>query len=480
MLRRAVAQREPSHGGLLGSPEELKTAVIFCILAAIHGVLGVVLNRNGPVVLLHGIVTVAVSIWVALRGNLRATMVALAYVTGCEVYWRLARAPLPWEFGKYATLGIVLAYIAPRPKLLQSVGGWLYFLPLLPSAIVEASAAGWDEASDHIRFHMSGPLSMAVLMVLFSRLRPSKDDVLAAFRAVAISTSSIIAVCFTSVIKLQASDFANVASREASGRMGPNQVSGALSLALVCCVLHILMTGTRLNVLSIALGVVAGGAAVQGAFTFSRGGVYIAALVIAAVIARLWLTGRSTKGLAVLTVGGGVFVVGLVTYLNAFTDGRFSERFSNTSTTGRWEILLADLVAWFENPLFGTGPGLADEYHRRSLGIHVTAHTEYTRMLAEHGVFGLLSLVALGLIVYVQLTRERSELNNMVRFVGWWGIGILSIYGFRTVSAAWAVALGMGGPILESRFGDARPAKRRVRADLPEQPSASGPRRVPA
>ena len=56
---------------------------------------------------------------------------------------------------------------------------------------------------------------------------------------------------------------------------------------------------------------------------------------------------------------------------------------------------MADLQIFAENPLFGLGPGTAMIERDRISGIGI-AHTEFTRLLSDHGSLGL---VAMGLLV---------------------------------------------------------------------------------
>jgi len=94
--------------------------------------------------------------------------------------------------------------------------------------------------------------------------------------------------------------------------------------------------------------------------------------------------------------------------LDAFTGGALSTRFQNTSSTGRDQIAQADLQIWDENPIFGVGPGESKIehalYYRR-----IATHTEYTRLLAEHGLFGLAS----GLLLIIMAAQSFGHIRKM-------------------------------------------------------------------
>jgi O-antigen ligase len=66
----------------------------------------------------------------------------------------------------------------------------------------------------------------------------------------------------------------------------------------------------------------------------------------------------------------------------------------NTTSSNRVKLARFDLEIFEENPVLGVGPGRAQAI-RGEMGHLSAAHTEYTRMLAEHGILGLISIVLL-------------------------------------------------------------------------------------
>ncbi len=134
----------------------------------------------------------------------------------------------------------------------------------------------------------------------------------------------------------------------------------------------------------------------QGLLTFSRGGIYSFVLALAVFGLHLMNTPRA-RGRLLLIFGlfGVILVAGIYPLLDDFTGGSLSERFSDTDTTGRLEAAQVDLRAFSENLFVGVGVGQSNEYHITYLGHSLAAHTEYTRLLAEHGLFGVLALLVL-------------------------------------------------------------------------------------
>ena len=88
------------------------------------------------------------------------------------------------------------------------------------------------------------------------------------------------------------------------------------------------------------------------------------------------------------------------------TEGAISQRYGISGGTygqrmvldlsGRAEIYKIDLAIFQDYLLSGVGPGNATQLrHIYGYGKIISAHTEFSRMLAEHGLLGLFSLLFL-------------------------------------------------------------------------------------
>jgi O-antigen ligase len=148
----------------------------------------------------------------------------------------------------------------------------------------------------------------------------------------------------------------------------------------------------------------------RGLITFSRGGMIGPLIILLLLI--VYFTFSNSKfrktirqqWLAVLILGLILYVVSL--YTNNQTSGVLFERYAGIKdgetielekySSGRSKILEIDFAIFLDNPLFGIGPG-AGNYIREEYGYsgHVNAHIEYSRLLAEHGIFGIISLFIL-------------------------------------------------------------------------------------
>ena len=114
------------------------------------------------------------------------------------------------------------------------------------------------------------------------------------------------------------------------------------------------------------------------------------------------------KRIYMILKGIGLLIVALITWYSivSITDGVLSQRYGLGQTsfgekfildlTGRALIYEIDLNIFFDHILTGVGPGQAKDLRQvYGYGKRVAAHTEYSRMLAEHGILGLFSLFIL-------------------------------------------------------------------------------------
>jgi hypothetical protein len=135
----------------------------------------------------------------------------------------------------------------------------------------------------------------------------------------------------------------------------------------------------------------------------------------------------------------------LVPWMDNFTEGTIITRFKDLNPTGRDKIALLDIQLWMDNPLFGSGPG-GGAYHR-STQLTSAAHTEFTRMLGEHGIFGLISLI-LYLVMAIKSFKNATSIGSKALvsvFIIWSTLSMLHI-AMRLVAPAFI--FGLAGALL--------------------------------
>jgi hypothetical protein len=382
---------------------------------AAHVPLALLLPKHSAPLMWHARLVFLLGVALALTSRRweRVACVA-AYICGAEVYWRMRRADVPWEFAKYAIVLIFAIAIIRFGRFQKTIVPAAYFLLLLPSAALTVLGLPAEDARDVLSFNMSGPLSLAVCAMFFFSIRVSKRELKWILTCVTAPTVAIATVATVSLEKAQQyfdPEFGNQANRAASGGFGPNQVSAILGLGILC-VFFILVIGVANTIASASLALLTLFLVRQCAITFSRGGLWMAGagiLSAAFYLARDKRTRLRLMGVAVVVIPLLVFVVW--PRLEAMTGGKIGDRFANTDSTGRDLLVQGDLLTWSENPVLGAGPGMGGK--NRLKYFHVaTAHTEYSRMLAEHGLLGLIALGLIGLMAFRNVWYAPTRLDK--------------------------------------------------------------------
>ena len=108
-------------------------------------------------------------------------------------------------------------------------------------------------------------------------------------------------------------------------------------------------------------------------------------------------------------------------YNNQDAAGRFKE----SKMSGREDIMETDLKFFYDNPVFGVGPGIGGMLRDEEGLTGVQAHSEPTRLLAEHGSFGLIILLLLVFVPIIKYFRFRQFHHiYFLPFLIFWGLTI--------------------------------------------------------
>jgi hypothetical protein len=382
-----------------------------------HAVYGLLLVRSAGFATLHAIATFAVALWFALTSTMRRVALVCAYMAGSEILWRMGHARLPWEFVKYAIALVMVITLARVPRLRWDWMSVFYFALLIPSTLLSFFEQDFFFAREQVSFNLSGPLLLCIATWFFAYLRPSRADLQRFAVAVLAPVVSLGLIAMTKAASLDDLSFTDASNFQMSAGYGPNQVSTVLGFGVLLSVLLVLLVerGNRERLLYSLVALLLG---VQSALTFSRGGLFAA--IGALLLASPFLVTGARNRVAMLV--GAVMVVGAVEFvilpkLDAFTGGALSVRFQDTNPTGRDVLVRTELDTFLEHPLFGTGPAALDEYG----SLMSSTHTEFTRLLAQHGIFGALALLMMLLLAWRDLVTQESSAGRAIAsaFVAW-------------------------------------------------------------
>lgn len=434
-----------------GGREEVAAAVgldrtaIWFLLAHIPA--GVVVSRFALAGTVHAILCAMFGLWCAAsRQRLNLLLCCLGYIAGAEVIWRLAGASPVYEFGKYATIGLCTVALVVRGSVPQRAGITLLLLSfLLPSSLLTLDQVPWDEARRLLSFNLSGPIAIAISAAVFASARITRTDRVRILVAALAPVLGLAAVTLVATATATDLEFTSTANKATSGGFGPNQVANTLGfgtlVALILVVGFITKLRDQVGLLAAALWFMA-----ASALTFSRGGLYSAAA--AALVFALFALRSGAARLRFVVAASVVGVVAafvIFPALDDFTGGKLSERFESTDTTGRDEIAQAEIQVWLDNFVFGIGPGMGAGYRGESVG-STLAHTEYTRLLSEHGLFGLATILVLVVLCAVAtLERSAAPTRAVSAAMSVWALTIMLHSALRLVGPAFAIGFACAG-----------------------------------
>lgn len=440
-LRRAVGSR-----ALLADAANEQVWKAAAALAAVHVVLAIVMKQYAIVATMHAWGTLTLGLVWALRGKPTLRLACLgSYVAGCDVLWRMTHAVAFWEMGKYVLIAMFLLAMQSQRQIRRTSFPVGYFALFLPAALLTVEALDFGLMRRQVSFNLSGPLALAVSAAYFSRMRLSHGDVTRLLVSFLVPVAGVWAIVFTGIVTANKLTFATESSSALSGGFGPNQVSSILGCgALVAFLLALFCTrkwdrASRAILLALALTL-----GTQSALTFSRSGLYLAVASGAIACA---LAVRDARRRATLLVAGVViyavaaFVI--VPRVDAFTQGQLGKRFGEANTTGRVDLMKADLLVWRDHFLLGVGPGMAATERMKYWGDHsLAAHSEVTRTLSEHGLLGLIALCWMGWSICCNgFAIRRPDTRAMVLGVAAFSVLLLAGNSMRIVLASFAIGL---------------------------------------
>jgi len=164
--------------------------------------------------------------------------------------------------------------------------------------------------------------------------------------------------------------------------------------------------------------------------TFSRGGMLTAVIMLFILILVTYLKinykGRVKLNYLIIFVVAAM--LGIWTYSSIETGGLIEKRYANQDAagrvkesqfTGREKILSTELEYFLENPVFGIGVAKGVELRKESTGNVILSHNEISRMLAEHGSFGIMALLIL-LFTPLILYLDNKDHIYLVCFLIFW------------------------------------------------------------
>ena len=363
----------------------------------------------------------------------------LAYFTSFEILARMAKtSPLiPWDMGKFLLFFLLLTGVVASRKTGKT--GALLIALLIPAVLYDLS--GQVTFSD-LRFNLMGPISIGLAVWFFVGQRFTAVGLGRVLLLMLLPLVSALSFTLFRSPDLSSYEFDLTGNAAITGGFGPNQVSTAFGLGMFLSFYmwlnRMTLTGRRWLDLAIVLAFT-----FQGLFSFSRGGLLGGILGIVIVL-YFAFSGQARTRISRLVINrirryalpALLFLLLAVYAANIITDGKLLLRYQgetpgtlagtrektiNTLTTDRVAVMQGDMALFTDNMAFGVGAGASKYLRPYRPGL--VAHTETTRLLAEHGLLGavyMLCVIYLVICVY-RKSNDRPYRGLLLGFIliGW-------------------------------------------------------------
>ncbi len=426
----------------------------YTVLVILHVLIGVSVFLVPFFSKLYALAIVLVGFYILIKNknaNNEALYVA-AYVVGAEVVLRMTEGNFGEQFAKYVVMGSLILGMFYKGFSKNATPYWIFLLLLLPGIILGMFTLNFEtDIRKAITFNIIGPVCLAVSAIYCYRRKITLSELMGVMHALAfpILTTVTYMYLYTPSIKdVVTNTESNFAT---SGGFGPNQVSTILGLGifLFFTKIMILSKNRKQQILDVfILGIIT----FRGIVTFSRGGIIAGGVMILLLLGVLFLTTKSTArskimGFVVIAV---LLLIGIWTYSSIQTGGLIDKRYANedargrvkkSKLTGRERLIESELQMFLDNPILGIGVGKNKEYREETTGIVAASHNEISRMLAEHGMFGVICLLILLITPLIAYLDNRQHLF-LLSFVVFWLLTI-NHAAMRLAAPAFVYALSL-------------------------------------
>ena len=355
---------------------------------------------------------------------------ACAYITSFEVLLRMSGGIFFYEASKY--LVIIFASFGIFSKGIQgkSLVFLLYLLLLIPSIYISLYEISYGlNVRKAIAFNLSGPYCLGISAIFVYGLKVSKIEVLRLLNFLLYPLVSIIVYLFVynpDVSKVVTGTGSNFSS---SGGFGPNQVATVLGLGMFILTVRffyfskgILLKGLDLVFLALF--------SFRAIVTFSRGGVFTSIAMILAFLFFMYFQSNKKKRKSIIAYTLVIVLLGGLTWMisSVQTNGFIEKRYANENaigvkkadiTTGRSQLFKFELNEFLENPFFGIGVGRVKQLRFERTGLHSASHNEMSRIIAEHGILGVLAFSILLFVPLIFYLGNRQNIFLIPFYIFW-------------------------------------------------------------
>jgi O-antigen ligase len=353
-----------------------------------------------------------------------------AYVIGSEILIRMTDGVAFYEFAKYYVILLLVIGIIYRGFSKLSLIYWIYILLLLPGVFYGMYQLNYGtDIRKAIAFNIVGPLCLGVTAIYCYKRPISFNQLINIVISLGLPMVSVLTYVILYKPSVREVVTATYSNFQTSGGFGPNQMSTILGLGMF--VFFSLTLFKSKNKLVVAINfLITILFAYRCLVTFSRGGMITGVIMILLLLMLVFFKSNS-KGkskISSILVVTSIIAVSIWIYSLSQTNGMIQKRYANqdaqgrvkeSKLTGRETLIESELDMFWENPIFGVGVGKNLEYREETTGIRSVTHNEISRMLAEHGFFGVACLLILLIVPPVLYFNNKQHVLLFSFFIFW-------------------------------------------------------------
>lgn len=408
------------------------STITYLGMIAFHAGLGLLLFILPVFAKFYGLLALAASFFIIIKNKNRnqEVLLASAYLVSIEVLLRMHNGVFFNEQGKYGVMIFMFLGMYYRGFSKNSLVYCFFILLLLPGVVIATSSLSLDvNIRKAIAFNISGPACLAISAIYCYRREISFDKLNQIVVALSMPLVALLAYLFLYTPSIKEVVTGTNSNFETSGGFGPNQVSTVLGLGIFVFFALLLFYSKSKKIVLLHLFLVLL-VAFRGIITFSRGGVITGVVMVLALLFIVFLYAKSIVKVRVFFIGVGAALAAMLVwgYSSSQTGGLIDRRYANEDARGREkddrlggreEIAKTELQMFLDNPILGIGVGRNKEVRKELTGIKAASHNEVTRLLAEHGAFGVMALLILLFTPLILSIDNRQHLYLFPFFIFW-------------------------------------------------------------
>jgi hypothetical protein len=423
-------------------------------LILFHALIGALVFAFLPLAKVYAFLMIGLGLILVIKNQNRNNEVlyVAAYIVGSEVFLRMTGGNPNHEFSKYGVILFMILGMYYSGMSKNAIPYWVFILLLIPGIVVGTQVLGGAvEMRKTIIFNISGEICLAI-SAIYCYLRPitltELKSVLLAAGLPIISCAIYLTLYTPDLREVVTSTGSNFAT---SGGFGPNQVATALGLGIFIFAGRMIFDSPSFRLVLVNF-LITTLFTYRGLLTFSRGGMIAGLLMILALIVITFFK-VNNKGKRKVMVLISFFLLIFVlswTYTSVNTGGLIDKRYQNKDAMGREKeskfsgreaISLSEIEGFLENPLLGMGVAKGTEIRKQKTGVVIASHNEITRLVGEHGFFGILALLLLLTVPLIALLGNKGNIY-IIPFLLFWFL-TLNHAAMRTAAPAFIYALSL-------------------------------------